>query len=293
MTSELFTDKYRFVFTLTSLILFTGCQNIQDSTIALDADFEKNSIRYELKKPAWQFTDKAYQQQLGQFSITSTQVSWQNSTKSSSGLISPGIPGQQQSKSLLNFILDDLTDNQSDFVKQMEETGKRDFAFAVNFAGQTLVQTQCRIMYLNAVTEFRNSEKSDEVVSTDQQREHSYLGCSLSSSGQSWQLVVETKTNAQARMQLRTDRQSFQIKAVTDRLELIHNQWVQGPSWGRQITGVIISDDQLQQAALAFEGKVHRLWVNQQAPDSEQALLIAASYSILMYDWLDNEWRGN
>ncbi|MDR7119609.1 hypothetical protein [Rheinheimera soli] len=294
MAFELFTTNFRFLFTLTSIALLTACQNVQDSTIALDSDFEKNSSRYEVKKPAWQFTEKAYQQQLGQFSIASTQVSWQNTTQASPGLISSGIPGQQkQPKSLLNFILDDLTDNQSDFVKQMEETGKRDFAFDVNFAGQTLVQTHCRIMYLNAVTEFRNSENSEQVVSTDQQREHSYLGCSLSTTSQNWQLVVETKNNAQARMQLRGDRQSFQIKAVTDRLELINNQWVQGPGWGRQITGVIISANQLQQAALAFEGKVPRLWVHQQATDAEQALMIAANYSLLMYDWLDKEWRTN
>jgi hypothetical protein len=185
-----------------------------------------------------------------------------------------------------------LTDNQSDLVKQLEESGKREFGFDLNFAGQVLVHSQCRIMYVNAVTEFRDAEHSEEVVSTEQQREHSYLGCSLSTTSQNWQLVVETKNNAQARTQLRTDKQSLQINAVTDRLELINNQWIPGPSWSRQITGVVISADQLQQAALAFEGKVPRLWINQQATDAEQALMIAASYSIVMYDWLDRDWRG-
>jgi hypothetical protein len=294
MAVQLFIGRSRFVFTLISFVLLTACQNVQDSKIRLDPDFEKNSDRYELKRPVWQLTDKAYQQQLGPFSITSTQVSWQNSTTSSPGLVKSEIPGQQQqSNGLLNFILDDFTDNQSDFVKQLEESGKRDFAFDLNFAGQVLVHSQCRIMYLNAVTEFRDAEHSEEVVSTEQQREHSYLGCSLSTTSQNWQLVVETKNNAQARIQLRTDKQSFQINAVTDRLELINNQWIPGPSWSRQITGVMISADQLQQAALAFDGKVPRLWINQQATDAEQALMIAASYSILMYDWLDGDWRSN
>lgn len=294
MAFKLLSGHCRWVFTLTSLVLLTACQNVQDSTIRLAPDFEKHSNRYELQRPAWQFTDKAYQQQLGLFSISSTQVSWQDSTTSSPGLVSSGIPGQQQqSTGLLNFILDDLTDNQSDFVKQLEQSGKRDFAFDVNFSGQTLVHSQCRIMYLNAVTEFRDSTDSEEVVSTDQQREHSYLGCNLNTASQNWQLIVETKRHAQARMQLRTDKQSFQIEAVTDRLELINNQWIPGPSWSKQITGVIISADQLQQAALAFEGKVPRLWVHQQATDAEQALMMAASYSILMYDWLDKEWRSN
>lgn len=293
MAVQLFIGRSRFVFTLISFVLLTACQNVQDSKIRLDPGFEKNSDRYELKRPVWQLTDKAYQQQLGPFSITSTQVSWQNSTTSSPGLVKSEIPGQQQqSNGLLNFILDDLTDNQSDFVKQLEESGKRDFAFDLNFAGQVLVHSQCRIMYLNAVTEFRDAEHSEEVVSTEQQREHSYLGCSLSTTSQNWQLVVETKNNAQARIELRTDKQSFQINAVTDRLELINNQWIPGPSWSRQITGVVISTDPLQQAALAFDGKVPRLWINQQATDAEQALMIAASYSILMYDWLDKEWRG-
>lgn len=293
MAFELLSSKYRWVLTLTSLVLLTACQNVQDSTIRLAPGFEKHSHRYELQRPAWQFTDKAYQQQLGLFSISSTQVSWQNTTTSSPGLVSSGIPGQQQSKGLLNFILDDLTDNQSDFVKQLEQSGKRDFAFDVNFSGQTLVHSQCRIMYLNAVTEFRNSTNSEEVVSTDQQRQHSYLGCSLNTVSQNWQLIVETKLHAQPRLELRTDKQSVQIDAVTDRLELINNQWIPGPSWSKQITGVIISADQLQQAALAFEGKVPRLWVHQQATDTEQAVMIAASYSILMYDWLDKEWRSN
>jgi len=293
MAVQLFIGRSSFVFTLISFVLLTACQNVQDSKIRLDSDFEKNSDRYELKRPVWQLTDKAYQQQLGPFSITSTQVSWQNSTTSSPGLVKSEIPAQQQqSNGLLNFILDDLTDNQSDFVKQLEESGKRDFAFDLNFAGQVLVHSQCRIMYLNAVTEFRDAEHSEEVVSTEQQREHSYLGCSLSTTSQNWQLVVETKNNAQARIQLRTDKQSFQINAVTDRLELINNQWIPGPSWSRQITGVVISADQLQQAALAFDGKVPRLWINQQATDADQALMIAASYSILMYDWLDRDWRG-
>lgn len=293
MAVQLFIGRSSFVFTLISFVLLTACQNVQDSKIRLDSDFEKNSDRYELKRPVWQLTDKVYQQQLGPFSITSTQVSWQNSTTSSPGLVKSEIPAQQQqSNGLLNFILDDLTDNQSDFVKQLEESGKRDFAFDLNFAGQVLVHSQCRIMYLNAVTEFRDAEHSEEVVSTEQQREHSYLGCSLSTTSQNWQLVVETKNNAQARIQLRTDKQSFQINAVTDRLELINNQWIPGPSWSRQITGVVISADQLQQAALAFDGKVPRLWINQQATDADQALMIAASYSILMYDWLDKEWRG-
>jgi hypothetical protein len=293
MTVQLFIGRSSFVFTLISFVLLTACQNVQDSRIRLDSDFEKNSDRYELKRPVWQLTDKAYQQQLGPFSITSTQVSWQQSTTSSPGLVKSEIPDQQQqSNGLLDFILDDLSDNQSDFVKQLEESGKRDFAFDLNFEGQVLVHSQCRIMYLNAVTEFRDAEHSEEVVSTEQQREHSYLGCSLSTTSQNWQLVVETKNNAQARIQLRTDKQSLQINAVTDRLELINNQWIPGPSWSRQITGVVISADQLQQAALAFDGKVPRLWINQQATDAEQALMIAASYSILMYDWLDKEWRG-
>ncbi|WP_233006957.1 hypothetical protein [Rheinheimera faecalis] len=293
MAVQLFIGRFRFVFTLISFVLLAACQNVQDSKIRLDPDFEKNSDRYELKRPVWQLTDKAYQQQLGPFSITSTQVSWQNSTTSSPGLVKSEIPGQQQqSNGLLNFILDDLTNNQSDFVKQLEESGKRDFAFDLNFTGQVLVHSQCRIMYLNAVTEFRDAEHSEEVVSTEQQREHSYLGCSLSTTSQNWQLVVETKNNSPARIQLRTDKQSLQINAVTDRLELINNQWIPGPSWSRQITGVMISADQLQQAALAFDGKVPRLWINQQAADAEQALMIAASYSILMYDWLDRDWRG-
>lgn len=293
MAVQLFIGRSSFVFTLISFVLLTACQNVQDSRIRLDSDFEKNSDRYELKRPVWQLTDKAYQQQLGPFSITSTQVSWQHSTTSSPGLVKSEIPDQQQqSNGLLDFILDDLSDNQSDFVKQLEESGKRDFAFDLNFAGQVLVHSQCRIMYLNAVTEFRDAEHSEEVVSTEQQREHSYLGCSLSTTSQNWQLVVETKNNAQARIQLRTDKHSFQINAVTDRLELINDQWIPGPSWSRQITGVVISADQLQQAALAFDGKVPRLWINQQATDAEQALMIAASYSILMYDWLDKEWRG-
>lgn len=293
MAFQLFFSRSSFVFTLICLVLLTACQNVQDSKIRLDPEFEKNSDRYELKRPVWQLTDKAYQQQLGPFSITSTQVSWQHSTTSSPGLVKSEIPGQQQqSKGLLNFILDDLTDNQSDLVKQLEESGKRDFAFDLNFAGQVLVHSQCRIMYVNAVTEFRDAEHSEEVVSTEQQREHSYLGCSLSTTSQNWQLVVETKNNAQARIQLRTDKQSLQINVVTDRLELINNQWIPGPSWSRQITGVVISADQLQQAALAFEGKVPRLWINQQATDAEQALMIAASYSIVMYDWLDRDWRG-
>lgn len=293
MAVQLFIGRSSFVFTLISFVLLTACQNVQDSRILLDSDFEKNSDRYELKRPVWQLTDKAYQQQLGPFSITSTQVSWQHSTTSSPGLVKSEIPDQQQqSNGLLDFILDDLSDNQSDFVKQLEESGKRDFAFDLNFAGQVLVHSQCRIMYLNAVTEFRDAEHSEEVVSTEQQREHSYLGCSLSTTSQNWQLVVETKNNAQARIQLRTDKHSFQINAVTDRLELINNQWIPGPSWSRQITGVVISADQLQQAALAFDGKVPRLWINPQATDVEQALMIATSYSILMYDWLDKEWRG-
>ena len=293
MAFQLFFSRSSFVFTLFSLVLLTACQNVQDSSIRLDPEFEKNSDRYELIRPVWQLTDKAYQQQLGHFSITSTQVSWQHSTTSSPGLFKSDIPGQQQqSKGLLDFILDDLTDNQSDLVKQLEESGKRDFAFDLNFAGQVLVHSQCRIMYVNAVTEFRDAEHSEEVVSTEQRREHSYLGCSLTTTSQHWQLVVETKNNSQARMQLRTDKQSLQINGVTDRLELINNQWIPGPSWSRQISGVMISADQRQQAALAFDGKVPRLWINQQATDAEQALMIAASYSIVMFDWLDRDWRG-
>ena len=106
MAVQLFIGRSSFVFTLISFVLLTACQNVQDSKIRLDSDFEKNSDRYELKRPVWQLTDKAYQQQLGPFSITSTQVSWQNSTTSSPGLVSSDIPGQQQqSKGLLNFIL--------------------------------------------------------------------------------------------------------------------------------------------------------------------------------------------
>lgn len=292
MVFQLFIARFGLVLTLCSALLLTACQNVQDSRIPLDSDFEKSSDRYELKRPVWRLTDQAYQQQLGLFAITSTQVSWQNSTTSNAGLADAGITSQQQSQGLLNIILDDLTDNRSDFVRQLEETGKRDFSFDLSFTGQVLVQSQCRILYSNAVTEFRDAAQSAEVVSTEQQREHSYLGCSLATATKNWQLVVETKNNAPARLHLRTDRQSFQINAVTDRLELINNQWVPGPSWTKQITGVIISADQLQQAALAFEGQVPRLWVNQKITDADQALMIAVSYSLFMYDWLDSEWRG-
>ena len=88
MAFKLLSGHCRWVFTLTSLVLLTACQNVQDSTIRLAPDFEKHSNRYELQRPAWQFTDKAYQQQLGLFSISSTQVSWQDSTTSSPGLVS-------------------------------------------------------------------------------------------------------------------------------------------------------------------------------------------------------------
>lgn len=281
----------RYLWTLASLLLLTACQTTQDSRIRLDPEFEKRSTRYELKRPVWQLTDKAYQQQLGLFSISSAQVSWQHSTTTNAGLVRADLSAQQQQSDwLLNIILHDLTANHSDLVKQLEESGKRDFAFAVNFAGQMLVQSQCRILFSNAVTEFRDSTDSEQVVSSDQRREHSYLGCSLNTASENWQLVVETKPDAAARMLLRSDQQSFEISAVTDRLELVNNQWIPGPSWNNQISGVVIHAKQLQRAAVAFDGKVPRLWVLQ-GTDAEQALLIAAGYSILMYDWLDNEWR--
>lgn len=274
----------------TALVAATACQTVQDQSIVLKPDFVQKSQLYVVKRPTWRLTDEAYQQQIGAFTIAGADTSWQTSTSSNLMIGESGLVNEAEVKdSWMHFILDDLFFDKN--VQRFKTTGEQDFAFNVMYAGQPLARSQCRLMFLNDVTKVTYNNDPDNTKGSSEKRKRSYLGCKLLQGEQSWQLIIDANPNGQLRMSMSDANTHLQIQPVTEALNLVDNQWLPAPSWISLTAGLTIADDTMQLAALSFEGQQPKVWLSQGMNASQQALMMAASYSVFMYDWLDEKWR--
>lgn len=271
----------------------TSCQSVQDHTIPLSADFMAASEMYQANKPTWRLSSSAYQQQFGIFTIQGADVSWQTSTKANLWFAESGLLDKDEvNDSWLKFIAADILNRRGRSIENYKIVKHQDFAFELLQNGQPAVNSQCRIMALDEGTEIRSLNTNDNSQYDRTGRKHSYMGCLVSQGNQIWQLIADSRKSEANYFDMRSNDLQLQFKPVNEKLMLVNQKYISMPEWFKQQSGLTIHQQGLQLSALSFDGNKPKIWLRKALPTTQQALLLSASYSLLMYDWLDEEWRS-
>jgi len=270
----------------------SSCQSVQDHTIPLSADFSAASELYQANKPSWRLSSSAYQQQFGAFTIQGADVSWKTSIKANLWFAQTGLLDKDEvADSWLKFIAADILNRRGRSVENYKIVKHQDFAFNLLQGGQHAVHSQCRIMALDEGTEIRSLDNSSSQHDSTT-RKHSYMGCLVSQGNQVWQLIADSRKGEANYFAMTSGDLQLQFKPVNEKLMLVNQQYISMPEWFKQQSGLTIHQQGLQLSALSFDGDKPKIWLRKVLPTNQQALLLTASYSLLMYDWLDEEWRS-
>uniref|UniRef100_A0A486XU43 Uncharacterized protein n=1 Tax=Rheinheimera sp. BAL341 TaxID=1708203 RepID=A0A486XU43_9GAMM len=270
-----------------------SCQSVQDYTIPLSADFMSASEMYQANKPTWRLSSSAYQQQFGVFTIQGADVSWKTSTKANLWFAESGLLDKDEvNDSWLKFIAADILNRRGHSIENYKIVRHQDFAFELLQNGQPSVHSQCRIMALDEGTEIRSLNTNDNSQYDRTGRKHSYMGCLVSQGNQIWQLIADSRKGEANYFDMTSSNLQLQFKPVNEKLMLVNQQYISMPEWFKQQSGLTIHQQGLQLSALSFDGDKPKIWLRKALPTAQQALLLTASYSLLMYDWLDEEWRS-
>lgn len=270
-----------------------ACQSVQDQTIPLSTEFAQNSSFYEVNKPSWRIKSSAYRQQFGPFTVTGADVSWKTSTKSNLWFYNSGLLDDQElADNWLKFMLSDILNRRGRAVDYYKVLQHQDFAFAVAHPNLPPVQAMCRLMALDETVEITRLNHSSTSQHEQRGRKHSYLGCLFAQGEESWQFVADSRKGESHYFQLTAADLKLDVRPVNDKLLLVNQQYMPMPEWIKQMAGVALYQQNRQISALSFDGNKPKIWLHSHLTPTEQAQLLALNYSLLMYDWLDEDWRS-
>jgi hypothetical protein len=124
----------------------------------------------------------------------------------------------------------------------------------------------------------------------------SYLGCDLQRGSNNWFLTVDTLRNDTPTVRMRGQGQkfedTFQFEPIKDSSYLVNGEWRTLPNSFQQFSGLRFQLGNQTMGAMSFDGANPKIWVSEQTPSEDRSLMLAMSYSLMMYDWLDSGWRS-
>lgn len=289
---------------LSTTLLLGACQTVQDQSIPISQDFSQTSTQFNIKRPTWRLSDSVYQQQLqsqrDNYVINGTETGWGKSERSQLWFSESGglLDGFEFKDKFLRILFLDLLDmrrkTQSRYALQTEN----DFAFTVNANQIDATKVKCRLLSMSDQLETvykmgDNKTRKNENTS----RLSSYLGCDLQQGNQHWYFAVNTmqKDSPLIKLQLSEHKMEEQIafKLIRESSYLVNGQWRTMPNNFQQFSGLQIQWGMQDVGAVSFEGQSPKIWIGKNIPEERKALVIAMSYSVMMYDWLDSGWRSS
>ena len=207
------------------------------------------------------------------------------------------LQGLEIKDKFLRFLFLDLLDMRQKSSRRYLLKNENDFAFTVNASRSDMVQVRCRTLSMNDQIETTYKMDGNKTQrNTEATRLNSYLGCDIQKAEKHWYLTVDTLRNEIPIIKLQVDGQqlgeSLQFTMIKDSSYLVNGQWRTLPSHFQQFSGLTIERDSQTIGAMSFDGQQPKVWIGEPLAAEEKTVLLAMSYSLMMYDWLDSSWRS-
>lgn len=295
------------LFSIGVLLSLAGCQSIQDQRIPLAPAFTENADLVQIKKPIMQFKDRHFEQTTSMYQVRNMAIGEGRSDVTEHFNLNRGLSGVnlQTSDRFTRFIWNELLGIQARANRQYKLMSQRDFHFEVeptqNTGSNPIVYVDCQLLHLDQVLESEREVldkkgREKKLSETQRSRVQSFLRCELTQSDQFWQLSLDIDENQLPKIQLaRPISESaddfFAVEHEQKTQYLVGGQWRDSSIPFPLVSGLHLYQRDTQVAALSFEGQTPKIWLSKKNGADSKTLLFAASYAILMYDWLDKDWR--
>lgn len=291
-----------------------GCQTVQRQSIPLPTMFLAQAEQIDIKRPTWRLNDTIYQQHLPGYEIHSTKTSWAKSERSELWFSSSGglLDGIDIKDKFLNLLFLDLLDLRKKTQQHYRFHSEQDFGFVLAPEKETAINVRCRRVALEDHQDIQRVLDNQRISKTEiHQRLASYLACEMQQGKAHWRLTVNSIPSANSatsdlpQIQLLAQKepeehtqpqqvsQDLQFGYIKESSFLVDGAWRTMRFGSQQFSGLQIDQHQRAISALSFDGTTPSVWLKKDLPPKQKSLLLATAYSLMMYDWLDAEWRSN
>lgn len=288
---------------ISAVFLLSACQTVQDQSIPLNHAFQQQADQFNVKRPTWRLSDTVYQQKLqgprDTFEITGTETGWGKSEKSQHWFSDSGfsVNGIEIRDKFLRILFLDLLGMREKRSHGYLLKSESDFAFTVNAKQSDMVQVRCRRLSINDQLETTYQMGGSKTqVREATIRLDSYLGCDLQRGNDHWFLTVDTLRNDTPTIRMQSQGQkmdeSFEFEPIKDNSYLVNGEWRTMSFNFQQFSGLQFQRGNQTMGAMSFDGNNPKIWIGRQVQAENKSLVLAMSYSLMMYDWLDNGWRS-
>ncbi|WMW79731.1 hypothetical protein RF679_13860 [Undibacterium cyanobacteriorum] len=287
----------------------SACQTVQDQRIPLPNGFEQNAEVIAVRKPIAQYKDQHFEQNTPQFLVHSMNISRSRSQRSEQFFSSSGVSGIQLNGAdrFTRFLWNEVLGMRPSIRQQYKLSSEREYRFQVvpnvtsNLTPEP-VDVQCQLYQLSDVTfierqerDRKGNDRSSTSTSTD--RLYGFLRCELMLENQVWQLSLDAEGTQLPTIQLgrpisESATDYYTVEHEKGNQFLVNGQWRDMPFQIAKTSGLHFFKDQAHMAAMSFEGQTPKVWLEKSNSPNTKKILFAASYSLMMYDWLDREWRN-
>ncbi|MFA9275271.1 MAG: hypothetical protein ACEQSE_10395 [Candidatus Aquirickettsiella gammari] len=276
---------------------------MQDQSIPLNREFIQSANQFNVKRPTWRLSDSVYQQTLqsprDHYEITGTKTGWGKSEQSNLWFSESGISlqGVEIKDKFLRFLFLDLLEMRQKSSRRYLLKSENDFAFSVNTSSDDMAQVRCRMLSMNDNLETVYKMDRDKTQrDTKATRLTNYLSCDIQKADKHWYVIVDTPSNETPRIKLIEDGQQaskvLQFTWIKDSSYLLNGEWRTLPINFQKFSGLKIERENQTISALSFDGQHPKIWIGTQLVAEEKTILVAMSYSLMIYDWIDSSWRS-
>jgi hypothetical protein len=176
---------------------------------------------------------------------------------------------------------------------------EREFAFNLSTSDRSnhSIQSSCLIQSLNDKIEQVSVGDATKSKSTSSKLERIFSGlqCEYTMGESTWNLSLSKNNQQEPIIELsrgfQNNLRSYQFSQVYGQLYLVNHEWRAFQDGANIPTGFTLQQGKQTAAALAFSEP--KIWLHRNLTAEEQALLFAASYCLILYDFFDPGWRRN
>lgn len=288
----------------------SACHTVQDQRIPLPQGFEQQSELITIRKPIAQYKDQHFEQNTSQFLVRAMRISRGRSERSEQIFSASGVNGLQLNGGdrFTRFVWNEILGMRPAIKQQYKLASEKELRFeVVPTVNSTLnaepVDVQCQLYQLDDIAYSERTERdrkgNDRTSSTtERNRLYSFFRCELVLNNQVWQLGLDAEGNQVPTIQLGrpisdSAKDYYVIEHERGNQLLVNGQWRESPFPFASTSGLHFYKDDAHVAAMSFEGQTPKVWLGKSNSTEAKNILFSASYALMMYDWLDREWRNN
>ncbi|WP_394175316.1 hypothetical protein [Thalassotalea litorea] len=259
--------------------------SVSDIEPQISTQLKYNAIELFPTRPSFAIKDQAYDQSLGSFKISNSDISgkYGNAMRT----------GYGTKVDILEWLIED------DLIFEVEHFNKKQwqrFSFDLNKQQQAPshnTRSECEV-YAETHAEVK-IVKEETIPSSPRNYEHArintFLLCQIKSQQGIWTLKLSAPKKGEWDISLFNDVTQIKGMSIDKAVAYKNGQPVVLPSWLGSRSGIGFYNDNTQITALSLKDD-SRVWLQRDLDSEIESVLLAANYSLIMLNWLDDQWIG-